>query len=336
MKVHDPVTGFVYPDEWVRACTDSHALEQVRGGLAVLTSGGTILKRGFTTGTTAAAACKAAVLSLHEPVSSVCIALPCGLRCEVPAEGRNGCGSARKYPGDYAHDITADLLFCAEATETASGIAVRAGEGIGRFVRKTPRYHIGDAAISPPSWATIRGATEEAARDLHLDGVTVRLTIPDGAAIGKQTLNPNVGVVGGVSVLGSTGLVEPWDDHLSEDVFGRIRSAKQPVLTTGRVGLRYARMLFPEREVVLVGKFMERGIEAAGGEAVLCGLPALILKFINPAILDGTGYGTVEELTQSPRWTDIMEQNLADYKRCMPGMRVVIIDREGRIQGDSN
>ncbi|WP_319642307.1 cobalt-precorrin-5B (C(1))-methyltransferase [Methanovulcanius yangii] len=249
--------------------------------------------------------------------------------------GGDGCGSARKYAGDYTDDITANLLFCAEATETASGIEVHPGEGIGRFVRRTARYDIGDAAISPPSWATIRGAVEEAARDLHLPGVTVALTIPDGAAIGEQTLNPKVGVEGGISVLGSTGLVEPWDDHLSEDVFERIRGADLPVLTTGRVGLRYARMLFPAHEVVLVGKFMERGIEAAGGAAILCGLPALILKYINPGILDGTGYATVEELTMSEKWPHILEQSLADYTRRMPAMRVVIIDREGHVQGDS-
>lgn len=335
MTIHDPVTGYEYPDEWVRACRDTHALEQVTQGLAVLTSGGTILKRGFTTGTTAAAACKAAVLSLRGPVSSVFITLPCGLRCEVEAVGRDGSGFARKYSGDYRDDITADLLFCAQARESASGISVHAGEGIGRFERKTPRYNIGDAAVSPPSMTTIRGAIGEAARTLNLQGVAVVLTIPDGEETGKHTLNPKVGVVGGISVLGSTGLVEPWDDHLSEDVFDRIRRAAKPVLTTGRVGLRYARMLFPESDVVLVGKFMGKGIDAAGREAVLCGLPALILKFMNPDILEGTGYGTVEELTMSDQWATVLETNLADFKQSMPGVRVIIIDREGRIGGDS-
>ena len=335
MSIRDPVTGYEYPDAWVRACTDADARQQVEEGLAVLTSDGTVLRRGFTTGTTAAAACMAAVRSLRGPVSSVFLTLPCGLRCEVEAVGRDGCGSACKYAGDYTDDITANLLFCAEATETPSGIEVHPGEGIGRFVRKTPRYDIGDAAISPPSWATITRSVEEAAHELNLPGVTVVLTIPDGAAIGARTLNPRVGVEGGISILGSTGLVEPWDDHLSEDVFERIRGADLPVLTTGRVGLRYARMLFPAHEVVLVGKFMERGIEAAGGAAILCGLPALILKFINPGVLEGTGYATVEELTMADNWTNLLQQNLTQYKERMPNMRVVIIDRKGRVQGDS-
>lgn len=335
MKIKDPVTGFEYPEEWAALCKDAGALELASKGLAVLTSKGDILKRGFTTGTTAAAACKAAVLSLKEPVSSVNIQLPCDLRFEIRAEGKDGCGSANKYPGDYLNDITAGLQFCAKAARTGSGIHFFPGEGIGRFERDTPRYRKGDPAISPPAMEMILRSVEEAAAELNLKGVSVELSIPKGREIGEQTLNPKVGVIGGVSVLGSTGLVEPWDDHLSEDVFERIKKSDTPVLTTGRTGLRYSRMLFPDNEVVLVGKFMEKGIEAAGGKAILCGLPALIMKFINPKVLEGTGYKTVEELTMSERWKSIMEKSLNDYKDKMPGMRVVIIGRDGEIIGDS-
>lgn len=337
MRLTDPVTGFEYPEEWVRLCRDRNAVEAAASGLAILTSGGNVLRRGFTTGTTAAAACKAAVLSLKEPINSVTIGLPCGLRFEVEATGRNGTGSARKYPGDYRNDITSDLLFCARAEEREDEdeIGFFPGEGIGRFERDTPRYKKGDPAISPPAMKAIIASIKEAAESLNLKGVCVELTIPEGRKTGEKTLNPKVGVAGGISVLGSTGLVEPWDDHLSEDVFGRIKNTEQPVLTTGRVGLRYSRMLFPEHEVILVGKFMGRAIEAAGGRAILCGLPALILKFINPAILEGTGYKTVEELTMSDKWDDILEMTLGDYKKKMPGMRVVIIGRNGDITGDS-
>ncbi|WP_421908042.1 cobalt-precorrin-5B (C(1))-methyltransferase [Methanolacinia petrolearia] len=335
MKVIDPVTGFEYPEDWVRLCEDEEALELVRRGLAILTSTGEILKRGFTTGTTAAAACKAAVLSLRAPVSEVDILLPCNLRFEVKAEGKDGTGTAYKYSGDYKNDITSGLHFSAKAVETGSGIHFTAGEGVGRFERETPRYKIGDPAISPPAMNMILRSIKEAAEILDLNGVSVELSIPKGREIGEQTLNPKVGVMGGVSVLGSTGLVEPWDDHLSEDVFERIRNTDTPVLTTGRTGLRYSRMLFPDNEVVLVGKFMGRAIEAANGRAILCGLPALILKFINPAILDGTGYKTVEELTMSDKWESILKENLNDYKKKMPGMRVVIIGRNGEIIGDS-
>lgn len=335
MRIVDPVTGFEYPGEWVRLCDDKEAIELVKRGLFILTSKGNILRRGFTTGTTAAAACKAAVLSLSQPVSSVNIRLACRLRFDIDAEGRAGTGVAYKYSGDYQNDITAGLIFCAKAEITDTGIAFCPEDGIGRFERETPRYKKGDPAISSPAMDTILNAITEAAEELHLEGVSVKLSIPKGREIGRKTLNPRVGVSGGVSVLGSTGLVEPWDDHLSEDVFERIKGTEFPVLTTGRTGLRFSRMLFPDNEVILVGKFMGRAIEAAGGKAVLCGLPALILKFINPGILDGTGYKTVEELTMSERWKDIFEKSLKDYKAKNPAMRVVIINRNGDITGDS-
>ena len=60
----DPVSGFPYPEAWVALCTDAAALELVRSGFGVLTAAGTVLRRGFTTGTTAAEAALAAVASL--------------------------------------------------------------------------------------------------------------------------------------------------------------------------------------------------------------------------------------------------------------------------------
>jgi len=60
----DPITGFEYPGEWVAKCASPEQLRLAGQGLAVLTASGLVLRRGFTTGTTAAAAAKAAVLSL--------------------------------------------------------------------------------------------------------------------------------------------------------------------------------------------------------------------------------------------------------------------------------
>ena len=113
---------------------------------------------------------------------------------------------------------------------------------------------------------------------------------PTGATIAQKTLNPRMGVDGGISVLGTTGLVEPWDDHLTESTMERIAAADRPVLTTGRVGLRFSRLLFPDREVILIGGKLKDALDAARGDVILCGLPALILRHINPQILDGTGY----------------------------------------------
>jgi hypothetical protein len=108
------------------------------------------------------------------------------------------------------------------------------------------------------------------------------LIIPDGERIAATTLNPKVGIEGGISILGTTGFVEPWDDHLSESVVERVKTADRAVLTTGRIGLRHARLLFPEYEVILVGAKLKESLSVAPKDTVLCGLPGLILKFLNP------------------------------------------------------
>ena len=59
------------------------------------------------------------------------------------------------------------------------------------------------------------------------------------------------------------------------------------------------------------------------------------MKFINPGILAGTGYATVEELSLSDGWCEVVERELADFSRRHPDVRVVIVDRDGRIIGES-
>ncbi|MDD5418357.1 MAG: cobalt-precorrin-5B (C(1))-methyltransferase [Methanomicrobiaceae archaeon] len=331
----DPVTGFTYPEQWVRACTEPDRLPGVEQGFFVLTASGSVLRRGFTTGTTAAAACKAAVLSLAGEVDEVSVTLPCGLSATLPAKAWKGVASCWKDAGDYREDVTAGLEITAHAAASSSGIQIVPGEGIGSFARDTPRFRKGTPAISPPALDCIRQAVEEAMAEADIPGVTVILAIPRGAALAHRTLNPRIGVTGGISILGTTGLVEPWDDHLTESVIDRIERAEKVVLTTGRTGLRFSRRLFPEHEAVLVGGRIGEALDAARGEVVLCGLPGLILRFIDPDILDGTGRGTVEDLAASSCWRERAEAALAAFRERYPGIRAVLVNREGEIIGDS-
>lgn len=327
--LRDPVTGFAYPDTWVAACSPDDQRE-VAAGRAVLTASGAVLRRGYTTGTTAAAACKAAVLSLSGPVEFVTVLLPCSLSATLPVRAADGEAVAVKDPGDYPGDVTGGLEFVARAVKRGTGPSLVAGEGIGRFVRDTPRYGRGDPAISAPACAAILGAIDEAMQDRGLSGVLVTLTVPRGAETARSTLNPHVGVDGGISVLGSTGFVEPWDDHLAESALARVAAADRVVLTTGRLGLRYSRLRFPDHEVVLVGARIPGAIAAANNRPViLCGLPGLILRHINPEILEGTGYATVEEFSADPGFSAIVRRTLKDYRVRVPNVRVVLVDRAG-------
>lgn len=334
--MRDPVTGFEYPVAWVERCTSPALLSLVEQGLAILTASGTVLRRGYTTGTTAASACKAAVLSLScNSVTSVSIHIPCGLVIEVPVDAQAGRASCKKYAGDYPSDVTAGVIIVAEAIRIPVGIQLQTGEGIGHFIRDTPRYRKGEPAIGTASLNCIMKSVEEAMDETRLSGVMVKIHIPNGAEIAKKTLNSRVGVVGGISILGTTGLVEPWDDHLEESVCDQVSSAKNPVITTGRTGLRYARLLYPEHEVILVGGKIGEALVAAQGNVILCGLPALILHHINPQILDGTGYATIEEFAASPLFETVMHKTLAGFKKKHPKVHVVLVDRNGAVIGES-
>ncbi|MDN7025140.1 cobalt-precorrin-5B (C(1))-methyltransferase [Methanoculleus sp. FWC-SCC1] len=334
--MRDPVTEFEYPDAWVAACRQPDLLPRVEQGLCVLTASGTVLRRGYTTGTTAAAACKAAVLSLQQgEVTEVAVTVPCGLTVTLGVDAHRGRSSCRKDSGDYAGDVTAGLEFAAYAVPASSGAHFVPGEGIGTFSRETARHAAGDPAISEPAMACIDRSIREAVETTGIAGVTVVLSIPRGAETAHLTLNPRIGVVNGISVLGSTGLVEPWDDHLTEAVLDRVARTERAVLTTGRIGLRYSRLYFPEHEAVLVGSKISEALARAHGDVVLCGLPGLIMKFINPDVLTGTGYVTVEDLSASPAWEEIMQRELAAFAERCPDVRVVLVGRDGRIIGES-
>lgn len=336
--MRDPVTDFEYPAAWVAACRSPALLDDVRRGLAVLTASGTILRRGFSTGTTAAAVCKAAVLSLAcETVREVEVTLPCGVSVRLPVDGYRGQASCRKDAGDYAADVTGGLEFVAMAAPSLSGgVQFVPGEGIGSFSRDTPRHRQGAPAISVPALTCIRRSIDEAVAEADISGVTVILTIPRGAEVAQKTLNPRIGVQAGISVLGTTGLVEPWDDHITEGVIDRIaRAPGAVVLTTGRLGLRYSRLLFPDREAILVGNRLAEALRAADGDTVICGLPGLILKFMNPDLLEGTGCATVEELSTTPLWEETVDRELRAFQARYPRVRVVIVDRDGRVIGES-
>ena len=334
--MHDPITGFVYPDAWIRPGTDLSDLTAIETGLSVLTSDGTIRRRGFTTGTTVSAAAKAAVLSLAgHRITSVQVLTPSGIRVDIPVNGEVGTGRCSKFSGDYPGDVTAGLVFVAKAIPAEDGVQISFGQGIGRWARDTPRNKADDPAISGPAYKELHEAVMEAMKEIGIPGVSVTITSPDGAAVAKKTLNEMVGVQGGISVLGTTGFVEPWDDHLEQTVCERAAGAEKVVLTTGRTGMRISRLLFPDHEIVLAGSRLGGIIPHLTGEIVICGLPALILKFINPCFLEGTGFLTVEEMMVSDLFIPRMEASFTAYKKEHPDIRVVVVNREGTIIGES-
>jgi cobalt-precorrin-5B (C1)-methyltransferase len=138
----------------------------------------------------------------------------------------------------------------------------------------------------------------------------------------------------GISILGTTGFVEPWNEHLGEMKDELIKNAHRVILTTGRIGVRFSHMLFPDFTVILIGSDISRGLDAANGEVIICGLPGLILKWANPDILKNMGHLTVQEMIDSDPENPIIDRALDEAVK-KSGKRVVLLNRDGTILRDS-
>ncbi len=333
----DPVNNFDIPEEWIArtGMPREEVEEKVASGMIVVLSDGSVLKRGYTTGTTATAAAKAAVLSLKKTVDHVSVPTPAGLRAYLEvSEAGSGRAVVKKIRNDHESDITRGLDFVGEARE-ADGIRILGGKGIGVVKRDGLQVPKGQPAINPNPMGQIKAAVQEAVEELGLRGAEVTISIPEGERIGKETLNSRIGVEGGISVLGSTGFVEPWNDHLGEMKGDLIRGTEKVVLTTGRIGMRYSHMLFPDYTVVMVGSRISEGLESASGDIVICGLPGLVLKWGNPKMLEGSGYATVVEMLEKAPEHERLKEAFKMAIEKGNGARIVVIERDGSVLMDS-
>ncbi len=177
------------------------------------------LRRGHTTGTCAAAASKAAAEALlsGQVVNSVHIVTPRGIALDLPVEDLESDGTharcaVRKDGGDDI-DATHGTLVYADVTLCDSGIGIDGGIGVGRVTRKGLDQPPGNAAINRVPRAMIREALEDVAQShSYGGGFSVVISVPEGEAIAGRTFNPRLGIVGGISILGTSGIVEPMSE----------------------------------------------------------------------------------------------------------------------------
>ena len=180
---------------------------------------GAALRRGWTTGTCAAAAARAACQALFgggfpDPVA---VTLPNGMRPSFAlALQETGAGWARagvvKDAGDDP-DVTHGALIVATVSRGApgSGVTFSAGPGVGTVTRAGLPIPPGEPAINPVPRAMIREAVREAAELFgETVDIAVEISIPGGEKIAERTLNARLGVIGGLSILGTTGIVVPY------------------------------------------------------------------------------------------------------------------------------
>ncbi|CAO3451208.1 Proposed precorrin-5* (C1)-methyltransferase @ Cobalt-precorrin-5B (C1)-methyltransferase (EC 2.1.1.195) [Azospirillum argentinense] len=180
---------------------------------------GKALRRGWTTGACATAAARAACGALFsgdfpDPVT---VTLPGG---QTPAfalawtergEGWAAAGVVKDAGDDP--DVTHGALIRARVSRAApgQGVVFRAGEGVGMVTRPGLPVPVGEPAINPVPRAMIRQAVAEAAALAgEAPDVVVEVSVENGEALARRTMNPRLGILGGLSILGTTGIVVPY------------------------------------------------------------------------------------------------------------------------------
>ncbi|MDO4344285.1 MAG: cobalt-precorrin-5B (C(1))-methyltransferase CbiD [Eubacteriales bacterium] len=179
------------------------------------------LRCGYTTGSCAAAAAKAAakMLFFQREIPQTEIVTPDGTHLHLMTEERSFCEleascAVRKDGGDDP-DATHGLLIYARVKKSpAPGIHIDGGPGVGRVTKPGLSQAVGEAAINRVPRKMIRQAVAEACGEAGYDGgMEVEIFVPHGEEIAKKTFNPRLGIEGGISILGTSGIVVPMSEE---------------------------------------------------------------------------------------------------------------------------
>lgn len=179
------------------------------------------LRCGYTTGTCACAAAKAAAQMLlsGKDVLEVNVETPMGVHLQLPVEkivrGIESVSCAIKKDSGDDPDVTNGIYIYAEVSYViGKNVIIDGGIGIGRITKKGLQRPIGEAAINPvPLKMIADGVSDIADRYSYEGGLKVVISAPEGVEIAKKTFNPQLGIVGGISILGTTGIVEPMSEQ---------------------------------------------------------------------------------------------------------------------------
>lgn len=269
-----------------------------------VTTNGERLRRGFTTGTCATLAAKAAatLLLTGQALEEVAVMTPAGIEVCVPLaalewEGEGVRATIIKDAGDD-YDVTNGTRVCALVTRQTEGVSIDGGMGVGRVTCPGLDQPVGNAAINSGPRRMITAAVESVMEDAdYLGGVSVLVEVPDGAEIGRKTFNPSLGIEGGISILGTSGIVEPrslkaLQDALEVEIHVRAANgSKRLIVTPGNYGEAFLKTMDLPADIPIVscanfiGFTLDRAIEEGFQELLLVGHIGKLVK-VAGAIMD--------------------------------------------------
>ena len=211
------------------------------------------LRYGYTTGSCAAAAAKAAarMLLTGETVENIDLMTPKGILLHLEildihkGEEEVSC-AVRKDGGDDPDATHGLLVYAAVRKKKESGVTIDGGRGLGRVTKRGLEQPVGAAAINRTPRAMITEAVEDIADAFgYTEGFTVVISIPGGEEVAKKTFNPRLGILGGISVLGTSGIVVPMsEDALIASIHAEMRLRKENggdylLITPGNYGAAF-------------------------------------------------------------------------------------------------
>ncbi|XTZ39859.1 cobalt-precorrin-5B (C(1))-methyltransferase CbiD [Salmonella enterica] len=256
---------------------------------------GKALRKGYTTGSCATAAAKVAALMVlrQHLIHQVSITTPSGVVLNLNVEsphiaGQQAIAAIRKDGGDDV-DATHGMLIFARVTLTEHGeIRLRGGEGVGKVTRKGLGLVVGEAAINRTPRQTIEAAVREVIGPTR--GATVEIFAPEGVERAKKTYNSRLGILGGISIIGTTGIVTPmseesWKRSLAMELeLKRSAGFERVILVPGNHGERFVReQLSLSGELVVtmsnfVGYMIDEAVRLGFRHIVLVGHPGKLVK----------------------------------------------------------
>ena len=228
-----------------------------------LRSGTRLLRCGYTTGSCAALAAMGAarLLLAGERPETLALVTPKGLQVEIqPSLCRLEGDAARcgviKDAGDDP-DVTNGIEISALVSKTERGIVIDGGRGVGRVMKSGLDQPVGSAAINSVPRKMILAAVESVCAACgYGGGLSVVIEAEGGEKIAQRTFNPQLGIVGGISILGTSGIVEPMSEQALLDTIAlEIRQAKTAnperlILTPGSYGMDFLTARLPELRAI--------------------------------------------------------------------------------------
>lgn len=250
-----------------------------------------ILRQGYTTGTCAQAATKAAMQMLlsGKDISRVQAELPGGRRLTLPvldtyiefddsadmSPPLSASCAVKKYSGDDPDITDGVLVYSKVSFRHTLGIVIEGGEGIGRVTKPGLDQPVGAAAINHVPRQMIEKEVRDALEEAESPrGIRVELSIPGGSELALKTFNPRLGIEGGLSILGTSGIVEPMSEQAVVDTIRveiRVKLAQGRrclVITPGNYGLDFLKNTYKieETDIIKCSNYIGQAIDMAAEE----------------------------------------------------------------------